>query len=227
MLAALDKQVEQRPRQAAVEQWSPGLSRAVRGRITAGRSADHSRESRRRDGAVPDRRHAADDGAARRDARDRARDGRGGDGHDLARRGLSVVAQAPDGGALVDRRLGADGARDGAADDRLGDHLAVHAPSGSGRDGRPGRAGGRRAGPVHRRVRDVEDLPQQHEAGGPPRDEAARATCATRSRSCAACSAASGSSTTARRTRADIPALSRRRTLRAGTCPSTSRGRRR
>jgi hypothetical protein len=28
--------------------------------------------------------------------------------------------EAPDGGALVDRRLGADGARDGAADDRLG-----------------------------------------------------------------------------------------------------------
>ena len=56
-------------------------------------------------------------------------DGRGRDGHDLARRGVPVVAQARDGGALVDGRLGADGARDGAADDRLGDHLAVHAAS--------------------------------------------------------------------------------------------------
>ena len=31
-----------------------------------------------------------------------------------------------DGGALVDRRLGAHGSRDRAAHDRLGDHLAVH-----------------------------------------------------------------------------------------------------
>ena len=73
-------------------------------------------------------------------------DGRGGHGHDLARRGVSVVAQARHGGALVDRRLGADGARDEAADDRLGDHLAVHAPSGAGRDGRARRAGGGRPG---------------------------------------------------------------------------------
>ena len=49
-----------------------------------------------------------------------------------------------------------------AADDRLGDHLAVHAPSGAGRDGRAGRPGGGRAGAVPARVRDVEDLPQQH-----------------------------------------------------------------
>ena len=53
--------------------------------------------------AVPHRRDAAHHGAARRDARVGARDGRGGHGHDLARRGLSVVAQARDGGALVDR----------------------------------------------------------------------------------------------------------------------------
>ena len=89
-----------------------------------------------------------------------------------------VVAQAPDGGALVDRRLRADGARDGAADDRLGDHLAVHAPPGAGGDGRTGRAGGRRPGPVHPRLRDVEDLPQQH-----PRRRRRRRSgrCATRS----------------------------------------------
>ena len=31
-------------------------------------------------------------------------DGRGGHGHDLARRGVPVVAQARHGGALVDRR---------------------------------------------------------------------------------------------------------------------------
>ena len=124
--------------------------------------AQHRRqELGRRGGTVPHRRHAADDGAARRDARVGARDGRGRDGHGLARRGVPVVAQAPDGGARLDRRLGADGARDRAADDRLGDHLAVHAPSGAGGDGRAGRAGGGGAGAVHPRLRDVEDLPQQ------------------------------------------------------------------
>ena len=109
-----------------------------------------------------DRRHAADDGAARGDARVGARDGPGGDGHDLARRGVPVVAQARDGGALLDRRLRAHGARDGAADDRLGDHLAVHAPSGASCDGCKSRAGGRGPRPVPPRLRDVEDLPQQH-----------------------------------------------------------------
>ena len=52
-----------------------------------------------RGGAVPHRCDAAHDGAARGDARVRPCDGRGGDGHDLARRGVSVVAQARDGGA--------------------------------------------------------------------------------------------------------------------------------
>ena len=52
-------------------------------------------------------------------------------------------------------------ARDVAARDRLGDHLAVHAPPRAGGDGRARRAGAR-AGPVHPRLRDVEDLPQQH-----------------------------------------------------------------
>ena len=51
----------------------------------------------------------------------------GRDRHDLARRGVPRVAQARDGGALVDGRLRADGARDRTADHRLGDHLAVHA----------------------------------------------------------------------------------------------------
>ena len=57
-----------------------------------------------------------------------------------------MVAQARHGGALVHRRLGADGARDDAPDDRLGDHLAVHAASRAGRDGRARRAGGRGPG---------------------------------------------------------------------------------
>ena len=96
----------------------------------------------------------------RRDARDGARPRRARLRHDLARRGVPVVAQAPDGGALVHGRLGADGAGDGAADDRLGDHLAVHAASRPGGDGRARRAGAR-AGPLHPRLRDVEDLPQQ------------------------------------------------------------------
>ena len=111
--------------------------------------------------AVPHRRDAADDGAARRDARVGPRDGGGRARHDLAGRGLSVVAQARHGGALVDRRVGADGARDVAPDDRLGDHLAVHPSSGAGRDGRARRAGGGRAGPLHPRLRDLEDLPEQ------------------------------------------------------------------
>ena len=51
-----------------------------------------------------------------------------------------------------------------AADDRLGDHLAVHPPPGAGRDGRAGRPGGRRARALPARVRDVEDLPEQREA---------------------------------------------------------------
>ena len=57
-----------------------------------------------------------------------------------------MVAEARDGGALVHGRVGAHGARDGAADDRLGDHLAVHAAPGAGGDGRARRAGGRGRG---------------------------------------------------------------------------------
>ena len=64
----------------------------------------------------------------------------------MARGGLPVVAQARDGGALVHRRLGADGPRDDAADDRLGDHLALHATPRPGGDGRARRPGGGRAG---------------------------------------------------------------------------------
>src|SRR5919204_5909501 len=81
---------------------------------------------------VSHRRHAADDGAARRDARVGARDGRSGHGHDLARRGVPVVAQARNGGAFVDGNVGVDRTRDGAADDWLGNHLAVHASSRAG-----------------------------------------------------------------------------------------------
>ena len=59
-------------------------------------------------------------------------------------------------------------------------------------------------GPVHPRLRDVEDLPQQREAC---RRRRRSARCATPSRSCAACSAASRSSTTARRGAPTCPAL--------------------
>ena len=134
-----------------------------------------------------------------------AGDGRGRDGHDLARRGVPVVAQAPDGGALLDGRLGADGARDGAADDRLGDHLAVHAPSSPGCDGCARRAGGGGPGTVHPRLRDVEDLPQQREDAD---EEDARADARRGRRSSAACSAETRSSTTGDTWSASVPALS-------------------
>ena len=65
---------------------------------------------------------------------------------------------------------------DEAADDRLGDHLALDAPSGAGRDGRAGRAGGGRPRPVPARVRDVEDLPEQHQ-GADEEDARADARC--------------------------------------------------
>src|SRR5579862_6745532 len=61
---------------------------------------------------IPDRGDAADDGAARGDPRPRARARPARLRHDLARRGLSVVAQALDGGTLGDRDLRADRARD-------------------------------------------------------------------------------------------------------------------
>src|SRR5579884_1812565 len=86
-------------------------------------------------GALPRRGDAAHDGAARRDARVGARAGRGGDGHDLAGRGVSLVAQARDGGALLDRRGRADGARDEAADGRLGNIGALTPPPLQGRGG--------------------------------------------------------------------------------------------
>ena len=95
--------------------------------------------------SVPRRRDAADDGAAGGDARVGARHGRGRARHDLARRGLPVVAQARHGGEVLDGARRHDRARDEAADGRLGDHLALHAPSGAGRHGRAPRAGGGRA----------------------------------------------------------------------------------
>ena len=140
--------------------------------------------------AVPHRGDAADDGAARGDARVGARHGRGRDGHHLAGRGLSLVAQARHGGALVDRRLGADRPRDQAADDRLGDHLALHPPPRAGRDGRAGRPGGRRA-----RAASCSGSGRRRSSSTTPsaatRSCPRSAPCATRSRSCAASSAAS------------------------------------
>ena len=108
--------------------------------------------------SLPHRRHAADHGAARGDPRARPRDGRGRLRHDLARRGLSVVAEALDGGPLVDRALGARRPRDRAARGRLGDHLAVHTAPDPDRDGGARDAGGRRPGPVLPGARRLEDL---------------------------------------------------------------------
>ena len=87
-----------------------------------------------------------------------------------------MVAQAPDGGALVDRRVRADGARDDPADDRLGDHLAVDAPPGAGRHGRAGRPGGRGSRSLPARLRHVEDLPEQHQ-GSDAQDARPHARC--------------------------------------------------
>ena len=115
-----------------------------------------------------------------------------------------MVAEARDGGALVDRRLRADGARHGAADDRLGDHLAVHAPPGAGRDGRAGRAGGGRAragsssASGRRRSSSTTRGCRQRRRSG---------RCATRSRSCAASSAASAFDYDGKTCSADVPAL--------------------
>ena len=112
-----------------------------------------------------------------------------------------------------------DGSRDGAAHDRLGDHLAVHASSGASCDGCKSRAGGRRAGQVPPRLRDVEDLPQQH----PLADvEDARPDARRGRRSCAASSAASRSSTRATRGARPCRALSAEAHTPRECRPSTS-----
>ena len=170
-------------------------------------------------GPVSHRRDAAHDGAARRDARVGAGHGPGRDGHGLARGGVPVVAQAPDGGARLDRRLGADGARDGAADDRLGDHLAVHAPSrcrwrwtrASCR--RPPARGGSSSASGRRRSSSTTRGCRRRRRSG---------RCATRSRSSAACSAARRSRTRATPGRPTCPRSPARRTRRARCRRSTS-----
>ena len=163
VLEALETRVPLPPRRAGRSKgFTPPRPRHTRPSRKGRRTRRPSPDGNRSAASVSRRRHAADDGAARRDARVGARHGSGRDGHDLARRGVPVVAQARDGGALVDGRLRAHGARDRAAHDRLGDHLAVHASSGASCDGCKSRAGGRRAGSVPPRLRDVEDLPQQH-----------------------------------------------------------------
>ena len=109
--------------------------------------------------------------------------------------------------AVVDRGLGADGPRDQAAHDRLGDHLAVDAPSGPGRDGRTRRPGGDWAGSFRHRVRDVEDLPQQHNGRPAEGHQDARADARLGRRSCAASSAASQFAYDGKTVSADVPAL--------------------
>ena len=87
-------------------------------------------ERRRRLGLRPCRRrlasrgHAAHDGAARGDDRDREGHGPRRFRHGVARGGVPVVAQARDGGSLVHGRVGADGART----DRLHDRVGVKSP---------------------------------------------------------------------------------------------------
>ena len=87
-----------------------------------------------------------------------------------------MVAQARHGGALVDRRLGADGARDEAADDRLGDHRRLDAPPGAGRRWtrascrrRPGRAGSSSAS-ARRRSSSTTRRRRRKKTLGPMRD---------------------------------------------------------
>ena len=63
-------------------------------RLPTGSASSSRAEPSRCGGPVSHRRDAAHDGAARRDARVGARHGRGRDGHDLARRGVPVVAEA-------------------------------------------------------------------------------------------------------------------------------------
>ena len=75
-----------------------------------------------------------------------------------------MVAKARDGGALLDGRLGRDRGGDEPNHDRLGNHLTVHAPPGASGDGRTGGPGGGGPGPLHPRLRDVEDLSQQRAA---------------------------------------------------------------
>ena len=93
-------------RQARRRARLDGPARAAADRQPAGRGHhDRAREAARKarhDGSVPRRRDAADDGAAGGDARVGARHGRGRARHDLARRGLPVVAQARHGGQVLD-----------------------------------------------------------------------------------------------------------------------------
>ena len=111
------------------------------------------------------------------------------------------------------------------ADDRLGDHLAVHAPSRAGRDGRARRAGGGRPRAVHPRLRHVEDLPQQRADADV---EDARPDARRGRRSCAACSAASAFDYDGDRPGAPTFLRCRPRRTRRATCRrSTSRRRRR
>ena len=110
--------------------------------------------------------------------------------------------------------------RDEAADDRLGDHRRFDAPSGAGGDGRARRAGGGRARALHPRLRDFEDLPQQHEDAD---EEDARADARRGRRSRAASSPASGSTTTATRGAPTCPRSRPTRTRRARCRRSTSR----
>ena len=133
-----------------------------------------------------------------------------------------MVAQARHGGALVDRRLRPDGAGHRTADRRLGDHLALHPPSRPGRDGRARRPGGGRARALHRRLRHLEDLPQQHEAGRlGAGDEAARAHARLGRDRARRLLGRALRVRRARRSAPTCPRCSRRRMPRAGTCPST------
>ena len=146
---------------------------------------------------------------------------RGRHGHDLARRGVSVVAQARDGGSLLDRRLGAD--RDARPS-------GSRSAGGSSRRSRATRSRSRwmrgssqeAAGPGRflLGLRHVEDLPEQRRASN---GEARSGRCETPSRSCAACSAARRSTYEGETWSADVPgAAGRGGDAALGRAPSTS-----
>ena len=109
-----------------------------------------------------------------------------------------MVAQAPDGGARLDRCLRADGARDGAADDRLGDRVPfTRHPVQVAMDARVVQEA---AGPGRFILGfgTSKIFLNNTKEGGPPKVTKPLAHMRDRSRSCAAFSAASRSSTTAR-----------------------------
>ncbi len=138
--------------------------------LSTRRASRHARSWFGDDRSAADRRDAAHDGAAGRDPGPRARTRSSRLRHDLAGRGVSVVAQAPDGGSQLNRAVRADREGDRPADGRVGHHLAVHPAPDPGGDGRP-RYPGARPRPLPPRLRRQPDL---HEGDRSRRRQAAQ-----------------------------------------------------